>query len=75
MLSNVALSHEGKFGETTAIIDRCIFESAVKIIWLCQSASDEEFTRYLADGLKTELEFKKRIKRNIVANGGKVSPI
>jgi hypothetical protein len=30
MLSNVALSHEGRFGETTAIVDRCIFESAIK---------------------------------------------
>src|ERR1700761_2100786 len=34
MLSNLALSHEGNFGETTVIVDRCIFESAVKIIWL-----------------------------------------
>ena len=47
MLSNVVLSHERKFGETTAIVDRCIFESAVKIIWLCHSASDEEFARSL----------------------------
>lgn len=45
MLSNVALSHEGKFGETTAIVDRCIFETAVKIIWLSHNASQEEFTR------------------------------
>jgi Family of unknown function (DUF5677) len=75
MLSNVALSCERKFGETTAILDRCIFESAVKIIWLCQSASDEEFTRYLADGLKTELELKARIEANIAANGGTVLPI
>ena len=28
MLSNMALSHEGKFGETTAIVDRCIYESS-----------------------------------------------
>ncbi len=75
MLSNVALSCERKFGETTAILDRCIFESAVKIIWLCHSASDEEFTRYLADGLKTELEFRARIEANIAANGGTVLPI
>lgn len=77
MLSNVALSHEGKFGETTAIVDRCIFESSVKIIWLCHSTSnsDEEFTRYLADGLKTELEFKARIEADIAANGGTIMPI
>jgi hypothetical protein len=75
MLSNVALSCERKFGETTAILDRCIFESAVKIMWLCHNASDEEFTRYLADGLKTELEFKGRIEATIAANGGAVLPI
>jgi hypothetical protein len=69
MLSNVALSHEGKFGETTAIVDRCIFESGVKIIWLCTDSSQEKFTRYLADGLKTELEFKALIESNIAARG------
>jgi len=31
MLSNVTLSHEGLFGETTALLDRCIFESCVKV--------------------------------------------
>ncbi|MGY3388307.1 hypothetical protein ACVWW6_000898 [Bradyrhizobium sp. USDA 3311] len=75
MLSNVALSHEGKFGETTAIVDRCIFESAVKIIWLCFDASSEKFTRYLADGLKTELEFKAKIEANIGAREGEALQI
>lgn len=75
MLSNVALSHEGKFGETTAIVDRCVFESAIKIIWLCDTASQEEFTRYLADGLKTELEFKAHIEGSIEASGGVALPI
>ncbi len=72
MLSNVALSHEGKFGETTAIVDRCIFESGVKIIWLCTGSSQEKFTRYLADGLKTELEFKAKIDSNIAVRHGEV---
>ncbi|XSG82670.1 MAG: DUF5677 domain-containing protein [Methyloligella sp. ZOD6] len=71
MLSNVALSHEGRFGETTGIVDRCIFESAVKIVWLCQKSSQEKFIRYLADGLKTELEFRSQIQANISRRGGK----
>jgi hypothetical protein len=75
MLSNVALSHEGKFGETTAIVDRCIFESALKVVWLCEQPSEERFTRFLADGLKTELEFKQEIEANIETRGGKVLPI
>ena len=70
MLANVALSHKGVFGETTAIIDRCIFESAVKIIWLCKQGDDESFSRFIADGLKTELEFKAKIEENITNRGG-----
>jgi hypothetical protein len=74
MLSNIALSHQGKFGETTAIIDRCIFESAIKLIWLGDNNSEEEFTRYLADGLRTEVDFKAYIETNIAANGGVALP-
>jgi Family of unknown function (DUF5677) len=75
MLSNVALSHQGRFGETTAIVDRCIFESAAKIIWLCTNPDQEKFTRYLADGLKTELEFKQKIESNITQRKGTVFAI
>lgn len=70
MFTNVALSHEGHFGETTAILDRCIFESAIKILWLCTETDEHRFTRFLADGLKTELEFKKRIEQNILNRAG-----
>jgi hypothetical protein len=75
MLANVALSHEGLFGETTAIVDRCIFESAVKIIWLSESALVDKFERLIADGLKTELEFKDKINSNIANRSGEVLAI
>jgi hypothetical protein len=75
MLANVALSHVGKFGETTSIVDRCIFESAVKIIWLCEDPVEENFIQFLADGLKTELEFKAQIEANIATREGKTLPI
>ena len=75
MLSNVALSHEGRFGETTAIIDRCIFESSVNILWLCDGDSDDRFTRFLAGGLKTELEFKTKLDSIIAIRGGEPLPI
>ncbi|MES1980195.1 MAG: DUF5677 domain-containing protein [Pseudomonadota bacterium] len=75
MLANVALSHEGLYGETTAIVDRCIFESAVKIVWLCQHASDEAFDRYIADGLKTELALKSQIEQKIAARDGRTLKI
>ena len=75
MFSNVALSHEGLFGETTAIIDRCIFESCVKVCWLCQNASSGAFARFLADGLKTELELRDRIEKAVASRNGQVLAI
>lgn len=57
MLANTALSHEGRFGETTAILDRCIFESVVKLMWLCAKADDESFMRLILEGLKSDIEF------------------
>jgi len=73
MLSNVALSHNGRFGETTALLDRCIFESSLKVEWLCHKGNDESFQRYLAGGLKTEIELEKEIDGNIAErNGGEI---
>lgn len=69
ILSNTVLSKEGQFGETTSIIDRCIYETAVKVMWLCKKDSTEHFERYLSDGLKTELELKKGIEKNIKDRG------
>jgi hypothetical protein len=71
MLANVALSHEGLFGETTAILDRCIFESAIKTIWLSVNRDEECFLRFIADGLKTEVEFKNEIGQMISERGGR----
>lgn len=75
MLSNVTLSHEGKFGETTSIIDRSIFESSIKLSWLCHEGTDDHFNRFIADGLKTELEFKKKIETNIKEREGQKTQI
>lgn len=65
--SNIHLSFEGKFGETTVILDRCIFESCVIATWLCRTDKKDRFNRYLAGGLKTELELKKHINNNITS--------
>lgn len=69
MLANLTICREGKFGETTSIIDRWICESTVKIVWLCHNASQEEFNRYryLAGGLKTEIESRSYIQSQITA--------
>lgn len=70
MLSNIALSHNGSFGETTALLDRCIFESCLKVEWLCYKGNDESFHRYLSGGLKTEIELEKEISGNIAKREG-----
>ena len=71
MLANLALSQNGSFGETTSIIDRCIFESSIKIIWLCKDNSEDFFNRFIADGLKAELILKAKINNNILARGNR----
>lgn len=70
MLANIALSHAGRFGETTAILDRCIFESAVKVNWLCDRGDPGSFRRLVLDGLKPDLELKSQILDNVSARGG-----
>ena len=72
MLSNVRLSSTRKYGETTSLLDRSISESAVKIQWLCHKNSSESFGRYLADGLKQDLRFKKQIEKNINDRNGDI---
>jgi hypothetical protein len=74
-LDNVALSHEGLYEVTKALIHRCIFESCVKVQWLCLQASDESFGRYIADGLKAELALKGEIESRIASRAGAILPI
>ena len=75
MLSNVYLSHEAKFGETTRILDRCIVESAIKLAWLTSTNDPERFQRFLAQSLKSDLQFKREIQRNIEERNGQAQKI
>jgi len=70
MLANVVLSHKGLFGEATSIIDRCIFESSIKLTWLCHKGDDDCFGRFIAEGLKTDLEFKGALEDSIARRSG-----
>jgi len=75
MLTNIKLSHQGLYGESTAILDRSIFETAIKISWLCSQSSEDSFIRFLSDGLKTEIELKQKILTAIEARQGRTLPI
>lgn len=69
MLANLRLASEGKHGEATRILDRCIFETCVKVVWLCQTTDADRFDRFLADGLKRDHEFKQIITDEIAKRG------
>ncbi len=73
MLSCLKLSQEGYYGETTSILDRCIFESAVKTMWLCAIGTEDAFRRFVADGLKTQLLYKQMVEDHITDQGGKTT--
>lgn len=75
MLGTMELSHKGKFGETASIIFRCIFETGVKIIWLCKDSSQDKFDLYINDGLKPEIELKQKIYKNIQNQDREATPI
>jgi hypothetical protein len=75
LLSTLKLSDEGYYGETTSIIDRCIFESAVKTMWLCIDGREDRFKRFVADGLKTQLIYKRLVEEHIASEGGKTARI
>ncbi|MCF7818784.1 MAG: DUF5677 domain-containing protein [Kiritimatiellales bacterium] len=70
MLSNIALSHSGLHAETLRILERCITESAINILWLCRKDDPSLFTRYLADGTKNDIELREVILDNITKRGG-----
>lgn len=75
MLANVALSHEGKFGEALSILDRCIKESATKVQWICQEDTDDRAKRFVADGLGAEIEFKTLLEQAVANRSGIRLPI
>lgn len=65
ILSSIALATNDFFGETVQIINRCIFESCIKLIWLCRKNSADCFNQYIADGLKSDIEMQKCIDNKI----------
>lgn len=70
MLSSIALTHEGRYGETMRLLNRCIVESVVNILWLCKQNDPSMFQRFLADGTKIEVELLDIISNNISKRGG-----
>ena len=73
MYANIALSHEGQFGESTSILDRCIFESCVNLDWFhVVLILKKNLIWYIASGLKAEIELKSQIELSINARNGTI---
>lgn len=75
MLASIKLSDEDRFGETLAILQRCIAESAFRVRWLCKKNDQTCFDQYLADGLRKEIDLRNLIRTNIERRGGETLPI
>jgi hypothetical protein len=71
ILSNIALSHDGLHAETLRILERCITESAINVLWLCRKDDPGLYDRFLADGTKNDLEMRNLIQQNIHERQGR----
>jgi hypothetical protein len=73
MMANLRTASEDRHDEAVSIVNRSIKESAIKVIWLCETQDKDRFSRVLADGLKGDLELKSHIQNNIKARGHKIA--
>ena len=69
-IDDAARKLKTKHGETTALLARCLFETCIKISWLCKTSGADRFERLIAEGLKTDLELKQQILPEIGKRGG-----
>lgn len=70
ILADVKLAAERRHGEVVALFTRCICESAITARWLMTRDEPELFRRYVASGLRSDLELKKNLLSNIDRRGG-----
>jgi hypothetical protein len=61
MMANLRMASEDRHFEAISIIDRSLHETVVKLTWLCKSKGPDRFDRYLAEGLKNDLQFRRFI--------------
>jgi hypothetical protein len=70
-MANLRMASEDRHAEAISIVDRSLHETAIKLIWLCRSRLSDRFERYLADGLKNDLDFRNIILSNVKQRGYK----
>lgn len=67
----IKVSHDNKCDDVLTVINRLLFETALRIIWLTQAHDSEGFEKFVASGLKFDLKFKSQLFRSIEKNGSK----
>jgi hypothetical protein len=65
------LVESGRFGDSIRALNRSVCESAARLWWLVTQNDAEEVVRYLAWGLKSEIEMKDQILENIGQRRGR----
>ncbi|SRR6266478_425426 len=73
MMANLRMASEDRHFEAISIVDRSLHETAIKLTWLCKSKGRDRFDRYLSDGLRNDLEFKKHILANMETRGHQIA--
>lgn len=68
--ANLEFFQDDRYIEATQILDRCIFETAAKICWISQDASEVRLRRFLEGSLRPDREHKATIEANIAERGG-----
>ncbi len=66
------LAQTGNFGEVVMALNRPMLESAVDVMYLCQTDDQERYRRFVVDGLSTERDLVDRVNANIAKRGHKL---
>ena len=72
MLSVVKLSADIEHGETVEVLNRCILESAVNLMYLLDKDDDRVYHKFVRNCLVAERELYYIIQGNVEARGGEI---
>lgn len=66
---------DNDLGEAVMVLQRSIFESCIRLSWLCLDNSSVRFDQFLADSIQVDQKLKKHIEGQIARNDGEILPV
>lgn len=66
MAAHLEYFQDGRYGDVTFILDRCLLETCIKVRWISGDPAEIRLQRYFEDSLRTDKELLDEIKRNVV---------